>query len=74
MVDFDEQTHTYRLDGVVIPSVTQVLASMSDFSWVNPAVLARKADIGRKVHKVCEWWDKDELDEETLHPLLAGYL
>lgn len=73
-IEFDEQTHIYKLNGKIIPSVTQILSNLSNFSFVSPEVLARKADIGCKVHKACEWWDKNELDEETLHPIISGYL
>lgn len=47
-IEFDEQTHIYKLNGEIIPSVTQVLSRLSDFSYADPAILARKADIGSK--------------------------
>lgn len=76
MTGFDNATHTYYLDGVIVPSVTQILyrAGLINFSYVDTETLRQKADIGTKVHTACQMWDDDELDEETLHPVLAGYL
>lgn len=72
---FDEAAHEYRLDGVRLPSVTQVLKPISpDFSMIPPAVLERKRAIGTAAHLACELDDLGELDEESLDPILAGYL
>lgn len=71
---FEASTHTYRLNGVVLPSVTQVLSILSDFSMVDPAYLAEKADLGEKVHQTLEYFDKGTLNESILHPVLAQYL
>lgn len=73
---FDEATHTYTLDGVVvIPSVTQVIAPIRPgFDRVPPAILEAKRSLGTAVHLACELDDADELDEETLPAALAPYL
>ncbi len=73
---FDALKHEYKLNGVVIPSVTQVLheAGLIDLSFVDKGTLEYKSDIGSKVHKTTELYDFDDLDEEKLHPLLQGYL
>lgn len=76
---FDEATHTYTIDGVRVPSVTQVLKPLYSFNGISPAVLNAKAALGTAVHRACELLDKDDLDEESdegraaLAPL-AGYL
>ncbi|MFA4871288.1 MAG: hypothetical protein WC623_24025 [Pedobacter sp.] len=76
MIKFDEEKHEYKSNGVIVPSVTQVIqsAGLVNFDFVDPELLAQKADIGRKVHKACQMYDEGTLDEEMLHPLLAGYL
>lgn len=78
-IAFDAQTHTYTLDGEVIPSVTQILeqAGLVDFSKVDQEVLRRSRDFGTAVHYACELDDKGTLDEEDLddplRPFLAGW-
>lgn len=75
-LEFDEANHIYRLDGVVIPSVTQVLkgAGLIDFSKVPPSLLEAACKFGTAVHKATELWDKGTLDEESLDPNLRPYL
>jgi hypothetical protein len=69
---FDEEKHEYRLDGRVIPSVTQVLkaAGMIDDQWFDEWSRER----GKAVHKATELDDRGELDESTIDPRIAGYL
>ena len=50
MLTFDEATHTYRWDGVVVHFVTQVIAPVVDYSAVPREVLAKKAEFGKAVH------------------------
>jgi hypothetical protein len=73
---FDEVLHRYTLDGVVIPSVTQIMKPLYDFSHVNQDVLRRAGDFGTAVHKTIELYladdlDEDSLDENLLNPFLA---
>lgn len=70
----DDARHEYRLDGVVVPSVTQILADMKSFDGIPPAILERKRNLGTAVHAACEFDVAGELDETTLHPEVAGYL
>ena len=71
---FDEHTHTYCLDGAVIPGVTQVLAPLTDFSAVPGDVLAAAAKFGKSVHKATELDDLGQLDMRTLSEPLVPYL
>ena len=73
MLSFNEATHEYRLDGVVVPSVTQIIAPLSDHSGIPEWILRRKQAIGKAVHKVCELHDNGKLDEASVHPDIAGY-
>lgn len=73
---FSEEDHCYKLNNVVIPSVTQILkcCGISDFSKVPIDVLERARLFGTAVHKACELFDKGTLDERTLDPNLWPYL
>lgn len=73
MLEFDSSSHTYRVGGVVVPSVTQILSPLVDFSMVTPDVLAAKAAIGTAVHLACELYDMDDLIEYDLDPVLVPY-
>lgn len=70
----DEASHTYFFNGVRVPSVTQILKPLQDFSGIPPDVLARKAAIGTAVHAACEFDDLGELDNDSVHELVAPYL
>lgn len=73
-VTFEAETHTYRYAGRVVPSVTQALAILNDFTMVNPAVLEAARQFGSNVHAAIDLYNWDELDEETLDPALRPYL
>jgi hypothetical protein len=73
---FNEQLHQYKLDGIVIPGVTEILttAGLINFDFVSPDVLEYSADLGKKVHSTTELYDRQDLDVTTLHPTLISYL
>lgn len=75
MIEFDEATHTYRVNGVAVPSVTTILSAFNrSLDRVPRDVLEAKAALGKAVHKACELHDADELDEASIHPSVAPYL
>lgn len=65
---FNEDTHTYTLDGKELPSVTQALQHITahNFAHVDPAVLARASELGTATHKMIELDCKGDLDEDDL--------
>lgn len=71
---FDPERHEYRWDGEPVPSVTQILQPLVDFSRVPPDVLRAASEFGTAVHKSCELDDLGDLDETSLDPALACYL
>lgn len=73
---FDEATHTYRVGGRRLPSVTEVLKPLyaGAFDFVTEEHLEWKSELGRAVHKACELDDDGVLDEESLDELVAGYV
>lgn len=71
---FDAATHTYSVRGQVIPSVTQVLAPLRDFSAVPPRILEAKRALGVAVHATTEYDDAGILDEASVHWKVRPYL
>jgi hypothetical protein len=71
---FDEATHTYRLLGLVVPSVTQVLKPLSNFEGVPTHVLEAKRDLGNRVHAACQFSDEGDLDEASIESDVQPYL
>ena len=65
MLTFQSEGHVYRWDGVVVPSVTQVLKRCHSFGFIDAATLEAAQDRGTYVHALCELDDKDELDEDA---------
>ena len=72
-LEFNEERHEYRLDGKIVPSVTQILRPLMDFSGIPPDVLEHKRQIGTAVHKAIELDLLGELDETSVAPALAPY-
>lgn len=68
--------HIYEQDGVIVPSVTQVLtlAGIDDVSHIPLHFLERAAAVGTAVHEACEFLDQDDLDLDSLDPLIVGYV
>lgn len=71
MLAFREATHTYTLDGRVLPSVSQVLRQVVDFSRVPPEILERKRQIGVALHAAIELGD--DLDPDSLDELVVPF-
>ena len=69
---FDEATHTYRLDGTVLPSVTTILKAEGFVDTSRYTEYGR--DRGTKVHRAIHLYDDGELDEDSLDPALRPYL
>lgn len=65
MLTFDKPTHTYRWQGVVVPSVTQVLESACRFEFVTPEDLEAAQRRGTYVHEMTELSDTDALDDDA---------
>jgi len=70
----DEATHTYYVDGLPVPGVTRVIEPLADFDKVPREVLDRAAKRGTAVHLATQLDDEDDLDEDSLDPVLIPYL
>lgn len=73
-IDFQEEGHVYTVDGKVVPSVTQVLEPLYDWSGIPRRVLEVAAERGKAVHKACELHALGTLDESSLDEEVAAYL
>ncbi len=72
---FNEASHTYTLDGKLLPSVTQVLKALpSPYLHVDPDVLEQAAEIGRAVHWIIEHEVLGDLEEALVDFHLLPYL
>lgn len=74
MIEFKESTHQYFVDGKEYPSVTTILHSLNDFSFVNKELLDRAARFGSAVHRATELYDQNELDIDSMDDALMPYL
>jgi len=72
-LEFSPDGHVYRLNGMVIPSVSKVMepVSMSEYGVIDPMVLSRAADRGTAVHKAIENYNKYGIMD--IDPMLSGY-
>ena len=70
---FDEAKHIYRLKGIIVPSVTQVMQPLSDETYrgVEAKVLRRAAGKGTAVHNAIE--KSLTFGIEDVDPDHAGY-
>lgn len=75
---FDQETHTYTIDGEVIPSVTEILrrAGLIDSKWYTPESAARGAAVHTAIAR--EWRDAQtgaglEPIPEDVAPYLAAW-
>ena len=73
-LEFDEAKHEYRLEGALLPGVTQILKPLQDFSAVPEDILERSANFGTAVHLATALWDQNDLDLDSLDPALVPYL
>ena len=70
---FDEATHTYTLDGVVIPSVTEICSPITCGKYPPVGVVQQAAARGTRVHELCALYDMDALPDE-IEAGLVGYV
>ena len=68
---YNEDTRQHTLDGKHIPSVSQVIAPLSDFSKIPESVLARKTELGTQFHDAIHAHLEDDLLFDSLDPDLV---
>ena len=64
-LEYFDETHTYLYDGLMLPSVTQILGVKykNDYASVPPAVLSNAAQRGTAVHKAIENFNVSGYDD-----------
>lgn len=64
-LEYYDDTHTYLYDGLILPSVTQILGVKyrNDYASVPPAVLNNAAQRGTEVHKAIENFNVSGYDD-----------
>lgn len=72
-LEFEDSTHTYRLNGIVIPSVTTVMEPLSaeKYKGISSSTLDNAANKGTEVHNAIENWIKFGI--EDISPEHKGY-
>lgn len=74
MIEFEPEGHIYRLDGREVPSVTQILEPYTGLEFIDKELLRRAAEFGTHVHDACHLFNMDELDRDSLDPVLMPYV
>lgn len=74
MIEFDEKKHQYKVDGKVVPSVTEILEHITAVGYgkVNPAILEEAKERGTAVHELTEAIDLG-FPPEYIDPAVEGY-
>lgn len=63
-LEFYPETHTYLYDGLMLPSVTEIIdKKFNDYADVPKDILNRAAERGTKVHKQIENFCKSGIDD-----------
>ena len=77
VLGFSPASHEYRVDGALVPSVTQLLEDAGltpDYSIVPPHVLQHARQRGIHVDQCVELLDADDLDFSSVHPEAMPFL
>lgn len=69
MIEFVEETHTYLNDGVIVPSVSELIKFKYPemYKGVPDKILKTKASYGTKTHKTIEQFVNNEITLEELN-------
>lgn len=62
MIEFIEESHTYLIDGIIVPSVSEILHFIfpNKYKWIDLEILERKAKYGSVVHKSIECLEQNK--------------
>lgn len=67
LLEYIDETHTYIYDGVILPSITQMLKFKfgNKYNSVDEKVLKRAAEKGTAVHQAIEDYEKRNIDDDA---------
>ena len=71
---FEEISHTYRWDGKIVPSVTQILKPLTDYGSIPDGVLEKARQEGTAIHSMVEYDEEGQLDRAGLPEWMRPYL
>lgn len=72
MNEYDPKTHTYKIDGRIVPSVTQAL---KESGIIDTTPYSMEAAIrGTTIHEACQFLDENDLDEKSVDPSIVPYV
>ena len=72
---FDEDTHTYKVDGKPLPSVTDICSVLESYKDISPEVLRQAARRGSLIHEYTQLIDYGvPVEDLEIEPELAGYV
>ena len=65
ILEYIEDTHTYICDGVILPSITQIIKYKfkNKYSNVSETILAKASEKGTEVHKAIENYEKYKIED-----------
>ena len=71
---FDEPTHTYAINGIILPSVTTLMKPLSNayYNGIDFATLQTAADRGTAIHNAIDNYNRFGIID--LPPELSGYM
>jgi len=72
-LQFNDERHEYRLNGRIVPSVTDVLEPLEMLDGIPWATLEAARIFGQHVHLACHYHNTGELEWATLDDRLAAY-
>ena len=64
-LEFDEERHIYKVNNEILPSVTQIMAPLTDkfYKDINKDVLSKAAERGTEVHNAIETFIKYGIED-----------
>lgn len=71
LLEYIDETHTYVFDGVILPSITQILKMKfgKKYDGVSTNILKRASDRGTEVHEAIEKYEKENIDNPEIKEL-----
>ena len=71
LLEYIDETHTYVYDGVILPSITQILKLKfgNKYIGVSQRTLERASELGTEVHKKIEEYETKGIDDDSCKEL-----
>lgn len=65
-LEYEDDTHCYICDGLIVPSVTQILATKyNDYAGVSNEILNRASEKGTAMHKAIEMFERQGQEDNS---------